>query len=176
MNSWVPKLLVSVTPPHAELSGAGRCPAGPTPLRQWYSSAKQPPGQRTLGTFNARRAVTTSLRMPRVFGIGESGPTQMPSERPCPRFSANWPKRLRSIFAPALDASMDKRAVSAALTGTAKTAAMKPKPSRSLRITSSSLAKDRQLAEWSKEDVAHSGRVIQPPVLESTPATLDDSD
>ena len=61
------------------------------------------------------RAATTSLRIPRVLGIGESGPTQMPSYRPCPRFSANWPKRLRSIFAPALDASMDKCTVSAAV-------------------------------------------------------------
>ena len=49
------------------------------PLRQWYSSAKQPPGQRTFGTFRALSAATTSLRMPRVFGMGESGPTQTPS-------------------------------------------------------------------------------------------------
>ena len=48
------------------------------PLRQWYSSAKQPPGQRTFGTFSAFSAATTSLRMPRVLGIAESGPTQMP--------------------------------------------------------------------------------------------------
>jgi hypothetical protein len=79
MNSSVPKLFVSITPPHAELRVAGRCAVGPIPLRQWYWSAKQPPGQRTLGTFNARSAVTTSLRIPRVFGIEESGPTQMPS-------------------------------------------------------------------------------------------------
>jgi hypothetical protein len=48
------------------------------PLRQWYSSAKHPPGQRTLGTLIALSAATTSFRMPRVFGIGESGPTQTP--------------------------------------------------------------------------------------------------
>ncbi len=52
---------------------------GPMPLRQWYSSAKQPPGQRTFGTLMALSAATTSLRMPRVFGMGDSGPTQMPS-------------------------------------------------------------------------------------------------
>ena len=49
------------------------------PLRQWYSSAKQPPGQRTFGTLSAFSAATTSLRMPRVLGMGESGPTQTPS-------------------------------------------------------------------------------------------------
>ena len=36
-------------------------------------------GGRTFGTWMALSAATTSLRMPRVFGIGESGPTQMPS-------------------------------------------------------------------------------------------------
>ena len=49
------------------------------PLRQWYSSAKQPPGQRTFGTLSALSAATTSLRMPRVLGILESGPTHTPS-------------------------------------------------------------------------------------------------
>ena len=77
MNSWVPKVFGSITPPQFGLSVTGRC--GPMPLRQWYSSAKQPPGQRTFGTLSAFSAATTSLRMPRVLGILESGPTQMPS-------------------------------------------------------------------------------------------------
>ena len=49
------------------------------PSFQWYSSAKQPPGQRSTGMLSSFSAATTSLRMPRVFGIGESSPTQMPS-------------------------------------------------------------------------------------------------
>ena len=75
----MPNVFGSMTPPQFGLSVAGRCAAGPMPLRQWYSSAKQPPGQRTLGTLMALSAATTSLRIPRVFGIGESGPTQSPS-------------------------------------------------------------------------------------------------
>jgi hypothetical protein len=42
-------------------------------------SAKHPPGQRTTGTLMAFKASTTSRRMPRVFGIALSGPTQIPS-------------------------------------------------------------------------------------------------
>ena len=77
MNSCVPKVFDSVTPPQLGLRVTARC--GPTPLRQWYSSAKQPPGHRTFGTLSALSAATTSLRMPRVLGIAESGPTQTPS-------------------------------------------------------------------------------------------------
>ena len=77
MNSWVPKAFDSVTPPQAGLRVTAR--RGPMPLRQWYSSAKQPPGQRTFGTLSTLSAATTSLRMPRVLGIAESGPTQIPS-------------------------------------------------------------------------------------------------
>ena len=79
MNSWVPKWLFSTTPPQLVLIIDGRLSRGPMPSRQWYSSAKQPPGQRSTGMFSAFSAATTSLRMPRVFGIGESGPTQIPS-------------------------------------------------------------------------------------------------
>ncbi len=75
----MPNVFGSVTPPQFGFSVTGREPAGPMPLRQWYSSAKQPPGHRTLGTLSAFSAATTSLRMPRVLGIGESGPTQTPS-------------------------------------------------------------------------------------------------
>jgi hypothetical protein len=75
----VPNVFGSVTPPQFGFSVTGRAAAGPMPFRQWYSSAKQPPGQRTLGTFRAFSAATTSVRMPRVFGIGDSGPTQIPS-------------------------------------------------------------------------------------------------
>jgi len=57
----------------------GRFSRGPMPSFQWYSSAKQPPGQRRTGMFSSFNAATTSLRMPRVLGIGEFGPTQMPS-------------------------------------------------------------------------------------------------
>ena len=48
MNSWVPKEFGSITPPQLGLSVTVR--GLPIPLRQWYSSAKQPPGQRTFGT------------------------------------------------------------------------------------------------------------------------------
>ena len=47
------------------------------PSIQWYSSAKQPPGQRRTGILLFFRAATTSLRMPRVLGIGLSSPTQI---------------------------------------------------------------------------------------------------
>ena len=77
MNSWVPKVLSSVTPPQFGFRVTER--SRPMPLRQWYSSAKHPPGQRTLGTLIALSASTTSLRMPRVFGMGEPVPTQTPS-------------------------------------------------------------------------------------------------
>ncbi len=79
MNSWVPKWLVSMTPPQWVLMFLGRCSRGPMPSIQWYSSAKQPPGQRRLGMRMARSASTRSLRIPRVLGIGESSPTQKPS-------------------------------------------------------------------------------------------------
>ena len=75
----MPNVFGSVTPPQFGFSVTGRSRRGPMPLRQWYSSAKQPPGQRTFGTFRAFSAVTTSVRMPRVLGMGESGPTQTPS-------------------------------------------------------------------------------------------------
>ena len=79
MNSCVPKLLSSTTPPQWVLIIAGRFSRGPMPSFQWYSSAKQPPGHRSTGMFSALSAATTSLRMPRVFGIGDAGPTQIPS-------------------------------------------------------------------------------------------------
>ena len=75
----MPNVFGSVTPPQFGLRVTGRDAAGPMPFRQWYSSAKQPPGHRTFGTLIARSAATTSLRMPRVLGMGESGPTQTPS-------------------------------------------------------------------------------------------------
>ena len=77
MNSCVPKLFGSVTPPQLGLRPTAR--GGPMPLRQWYSSAKHPPGHRTFGTLSALSAATTSLRMPRVLGMAESWPTQTPS-------------------------------------------------------------------------------------------------
>jgi hypothetical protein len=49
---------------------------GPIPSLQWYSSAKQPPGQRSTGIESCFSAATTSFRIPRVFGMGDSGPTQ----------------------------------------------------------------------------------------------------
>ncbi len=77
--SCVPKELSSTVPPQWVLIMDGRFSLGPMPSRQWYSSAKQPPGQRTKGTLRARMAATTSLRMPRVLGMLDLGPTQMPS-------------------------------------------------------------------------------------------------
>src|ERR1035441_11017452 len=56
MNSCVPNVFGSVTPPQCVLILTGRLDRGPTPSRQLYSSAKQPPGQRTTGTFRSRRA------------------------------------------------------------------------------------------------------------------------
>ena len=41
----------------------GRLSRGPMPSRQWYSSAKQPPGQRTSGTFIALNALSTVFTM-----------------------------------------------------------------------------------------------------------------
>ncbi len=79
MNSCVPKWLFSTTPPQLVLIMAGRFSRGPMPSFQWYSSAKQPPGQRSTGMFRSFSAASTSLRMPRVFGIDEAGPTQIPS-------------------------------------------------------------------------------------------------
>ena len=78
MNSCVPKWLFSVTPPQVVLIMDGRLVGVPMPSIQWYSSAKQPPGQRTTGTWIFFSAATTSLRMPRVLGMGLSSPTQMP--------------------------------------------------------------------------------------------------
>ena len=78
-NSCVPNWLVSCTPPQVVLIIGTRLSRGPTPSVQWYSSAKHPPGQRSTGTCKVRSAATTSLRMPRVLGMGESSPTHNPS-------------------------------------------------------------------------------------------------
>src|SRR5690554_2752305 len=77
-NSCVPKLLSSTTPPQWVLIILGRSSRGPMPSIQWYSSAKHPPGQRKLGMLMSYNACTTSSRIPRVFGIEESSPTQYP--------------------------------------------------------------------------------------------------
>src|SRR5689334_16062219 len=82
MNSCVPNVFGSITPPQFGFSVAGRAFAGPTPLRQWYSSAKQPPGQLTFATLSALSAATTSLRVPRVLVMGESAPTETASYVP----------------------------------------------------------------------------------------------
>src|ERR1700679_1150965 len=58
-NSCVPKLLSSVMPPQLVFTICGLAADGPIPSRQWYSSAKQPPGQRRLGIFMALSALTT---------------------------------------------------------------------------------------------------------------------
>ncbi len=71
MNSCVPKAFDSVTPPQLGLRVTAR--SWPMPFRQWYSSAKHPPGHRTFGTLSALSAATTSLRMPRVLGIWRVG-------------------------------------------------------------------------------------------------------
>ena len=49
------------------------------PSRQWYPSAKQPPGQRRFGAPRHFMSSTNCFRMPSTFGIFESRPTQMPS-------------------------------------------------------------------------------------------------
>src|SRR6185312_10149823 len=77
-NSWVPKLLSSVTPPQLVFTILGRCAAGPIPSRQWYSSAKQPPGQRRLGIFISLSAATTSRRIRSCLATGSDLSTQKP--------------------------------------------------------------------------------------------------
>ncbi len=57
----------------------GRSSRGPMPSFQWYSSAKQPPGQRRFGVLAFLSALTISFLIPRSFGTGESSPTQYPS-------------------------------------------------------------------------------------------------
>ncbi len=49
------------------------------PSRQWYLSAKQPPGQRTTTGPSRLTWSMIAWRMPSVLAIFESGPTQMPS-------------------------------------------------------------------------------------------------
>ena len=61
-NSWVPKELSSIVPPQLLFCIFGRCERGPIPSIQWYSSAKQPPGQRNTGTLSSLRALNTSVR------------------------------------------------------------------------------------------------------------------
>lgn len=78
MNSCVPKEFGSGAIPQWVLTRDGRCARGPIPSRQLYSSAKQPPGHRSTGISNGRRASTTSVRMPSTLGTALSGPTQMP--------------------------------------------------------------------------------------------------
>jgi len=77
-NSCVPKWLFSSTSPQFVLTIRGRPARGPMPSRQWYSSAKQPPGQRRFGMSSSRSACMTSWRIPPTLGIGESAPTQKP--------------------------------------------------------------------------------------------------
>ena len=51
-----------MVPPQLLFFMDGRWERGPMPSRQWYSSAKHPPGQRSTGTFSAFSASNTSLR------------------------------------------------------------------------------------------------------------------
>ena len=78
-NSWVPKELSSTVLPQLLFTSFLRSDCGPLPSIQWYSSPKQPPGQRSTGTFRALKASSTSVRYPFTFGMEESLPTQMPS-------------------------------------------------------------------------------------------------
>ena len=78
MNSCVPKELSSVTPPQLVFTMVLRLSCGPMPSRQWYSSAKQPPGQRSTGRCSAFMASTASRRMPFSLGMGLSFPTKRP--------------------------------------------------------------------------------------------------
>ena len=75
MNSCVPKLLSSTTPPQFVFTMRLRVSFGPMPSSQWYSSAKQPPGQRSTGTPIFFSACTTSVRMPLTLGMSEFSPT-----------------------------------------------------------------------------------------------------
>ena len=159
MNSCVPNVFGSVTPPQFGLSVTARF-GGPMPLRQWYSSAKHPPGQRTLGTFSALSAATTSFRIPRVFGMGESGPTQTPSYMPWPRCSANCPKMLRSIVGPAVEASTTTSILSAAVAGAATLAYVSTAPAtrrRTLEKPTFDARRQAQIAWWPSSYVAIAG-------------------
>ncbi len=77
MNSCSPYWFESSCP--QKPARAGRFAAAPRPSRQSYESAKQPPGQRSSGASTAFIVSMKAWRMPRVFGIFESGPTHTPS-------------------------------------------------------------------------------------------------
>ena len=79
MNSCVPKELSSTTPPQCVFTLRGRSSRGPMPSRQWYSSAKHPPGHRNTGTLELLERGDDIVAIARVFGIGEFSPTQIPS-------------------------------------------------------------------------------------------------
>ena len=78
MNSCVPKELSSTTPPQFVLTMRLRVSFGPMPSFQWYSSAKQPPGQRSTGMRIFRSASTMSVRIPFTFGMELFSPTKKP--------------------------------------------------------------------------------------------------
>jgi hypothetical protein len=77
MNSWVPNVLGSVTPPQWVLILTGRLARGPMPSRQWYSSAKQP---RPAHQRHMQRPQRLDYIAAIALDIGDfrSGPTQIP--------------------------------------------------------------------------------------------------
>ena len=69
----MPKWLDSVSSRHRP-NRRGRLEVGPMPSRQWYLSAKQPPGHRTTTGPSLRTCSTRAVRMPPMFGILRSRP------------------------------------------------------------------------------------------------------
>ena len=74
----MPKRLLSVCSRH-QPKRRGRIEAGPTPSRQWYLSAKQTPDNRTNTGPSLRTCSTSAVRMPSMFEICDSEPTQIQS-------------------------------------------------------------------------------------------------
>ena len=68
------KGIVSITSPQAELTVAGRCRAGRSLCASDTGRRSSRPASGRWALSVLCSAATTSLRMPRVFGIGDSGP------------------------------------------------------------------------------------------------------
>ena len=78
MNSCVPNVFGSITPPQLALSVAGAL-ARADAVAPVIFVGEAPARPAHVGHRSALSAATTSLRIPRVLGIDESGPTQTPS-------------------------------------------------------------------------------------------------
>ena len=102
MNSCVPKVFGSMTPPQFGLSVARRCAAGRCPC----ASGTRRRNSRPASARSAPSAPSAPRRRRcgcrACWGWASPDRPRRPRRCPCPRCSANWPKMLRSIFAPVL--------------------------------------------------------------------------